>query len=104
MNVVSIRLSAGFLRWITWLKFGVLGLLTVWAVVFHLGSWSNFVPFVAQHPGSLALGPGLGAAMVGAFFSFGGWWDVSKIAGEVRDPSRTLPRAMVLGVLIVTAA
>jgi basic amino acid/polyamine antiporter, APA family len=103
MNVVSIRLSAGFLRWITWLKFGVLGLLTVWAVVFHLGSWSNFVPFVAQHSGSLPLGPGLGAAMVGAFFSFGGWWDVSKIAGEVRDPSRTLPRAMVFGVLIVTA-
>ena len=41
--------------------------------------------------------------MVGAFFSFGGWWDVSKIAGEVRDPARTLPRALVLGVLAVTA-
>ena len=41
--------------------------------------------------------------MVGAFFSFGGWWDVSKIAGEVRDPGRTLPRAMLLGVLVVTA-
>jgi basic amino acid/polyamine antiporter, APA family len=103
MNIVSIRVSAGFLRWITWLKFGVLALLTVWAIVFRLGSWSNFVPFVAQHPNSLALGPGLGVAMVGAFFSFGGWWDVSKIAGEVRDPSRTLPRAMVLGVLAVTA-
>ena len=103
LNVVSIRVSAGFLRWITWLKFAVLGLLTLWAVVFRLGSWSNFIPFVAQHPGSLPLGPGLGVAMVGAFFSFGGWWDVSKIAGEVRDPSRTLPRAMVLGVLAVTA-
>lgn len=102
MNIVSIRVSAGFLRWITWLKFGVLALLTVWAFAFHLGSWSHFVPFVAQHPHSLPLGPGLGVAMVGAFFSFGGWWDVSKIAGEVRDPSRTLPRAMVLGVLAVT--
>jgi APA family basic amino acid/polyamine antiporter len=40
--------------------------------------------------------------MVGGFFSFGGWWDVSKIAGEVRDPGRTLPRAMLLGVLVVT--
>ena len=103
LNVVSIRLSAGFLRWVTWLKFGVLGLLAVWAIVFRLGTWSNFVPFVAQHPGSLPLLPGLGAGMVGAFFSFGGWWDVSKIAGEVRDPKRTLPRAMVLGVLAVTA-
>jgi basic amino acid/polyamine antiporter, APA family len=103
LNIVSIRISAGFLRWITWLKFGVLGLLTVWALIFHLGSWSNFVPFVAQRPGSLSLAPGLAAALVGAFFSFGGWWDVSKIAGEVKDPKRTLPRAMLLGVLAVTA-
>ncbi len=103
LNILSIRVSAGFLRWTTWLKLAVLGLLVVWAVVLRLGSWSNFVPFIARHPGSLPLAPALGAAMVGAFFSFGGWWDVSKIAGEVRDPGRTLPRAMLLGVLAVTA-
>jgi APA family basic amino acid/polyamine antiporter len=40
--------------------------------------------------------------MVGAFFSFGGWWDVSKISGEIRDPGRTLPRAMLFGTLAVT--
>jgi APA family basic amino acid/polyamine antiporter len=97
------RVSAGFLRWITWLKLGSLGLLIVWAIAFRLGSWTNFVPFIAQRSGSLPLLPALGGAMVGAFFSFGGWWDVSKIAGEVRDPVRTLPRAMVLGVLVVTA-
>jgi APA family basic amino acid/polyamine antiporter len=103
LNILSIRVSAGFLRWTTWLKLGLLALLVVWAFGFRLGSWSNFVPFVAQRAGSLPLAPALGAAMVGAFFSFGGWWDVSKIAGEVRDPGRTLPRAMLIGVLIVTA-
>jgi APA family basic amino acid/polyamine antiporter len=41
---------------------------------------------------------------VAAFFSFGGWWDVSKLAGEVRDPERTLPRALAYGVIIVTLA
>jgi basic amino acid/polyamine antiporter, APA family len=102
LNVLSIRIGAGVLRWTTWLKLGVLAAMVVWAFVFRLGSWSNFVPFVAQHPGSLRLGPALGAAMVGGFFSFGGWWDVSKIAGEVRDAGRTLPRAMLLGVLVVT--
>ncbi len=35
---------------------------------------------------------------------FRGWWDVTKISGEIRDPRRTLPRALVLGVLIVTVA
>lgn len=103
LNILSIPISAGFLRWITLLKFGVLGLITVWAIAFRLGSWSNFTPFVVQRPGSLPLVPGLAAAMVGAFFSFGGWWDVSKVAGEIKNPRRTLPRALVLGVLAVTA-
>ncbi|MGA7495935.1 MAG: amino acid permease [Isosphaeraceae bacterium] len=40
--------------------------------------------------------------MIAAFFSLGGWWDVSKLAGEVRDPGRNLPRALLLGVTIVT--
>src|SRR5277367_4605436 len=103
MNMVSTRISAGVLRWLTWLKFAVLAILTIWALVFHLGSWSNFVPFVAQRHGALPLGPAFATALVSAFFSFGGWWDATKIAGEVRDPGRTLPRALVLGVLAVTA-
>jgi basic amino acid/polyamine antiporter, APA family len=102
INILSIRLSAGFLRWITGLKLGVLALLSIWAVAFHLGTWSNFVPFVDRRPGSLPMFPALAASLVGAFFSFGGWWDVSKIAGEVRDPKRTLPRALLYGVLTVT--
>jgi APA family basic amino acid/polyamine antiporter len=104
LNALSTRMSAGFLRSTTRLKLGVLGLLTVWAIVFRLGAWSNFVPFVARHAGSAPLAPALAGGAVAAFFSFGGWWDVSKIAGEVRNPAVTLPRALLLGVLFVTAA
>lgn len=103
LNILSIRVSAGVLRWSTWLKLGLLAVLVVWGFSLHAGSWSNFVPFAAQRPGSLPLLPALGAAMVGAFFSFGGWWDVSKISGEIRDPGHTLPRAMLWGTLAVTA-
>ncbi|HTC93746.1 MAG TPA: amino acid permease [Terriglobales bacterium] len=103
LNMLSVPLSAGFLRWSTWLKLALLGFLVAWAVAFHQGSWSNLAPFIAQRPGSLPLGQALGAAMVGAFFSFGGWWDVSKLAGEIQNPGRTLPRAMLMGVLVVTA-
>lgn len=103
VNVFSVRMSTGVLGWTTWLKVGLLALLIFWALAFRLGSWTNFLPFINQRDGSLPLGPALGAAMVGAFFSFGGWWEVSKIAGEVRDPGRTLPRAMLLGVLVVTS-
>ena len=102
LNVISIQVSARFLRWTTWLKLGVLAFLVIWGFALHLGSWSNFVPFAGTRPSSLPLLPALGAALVGAFFSFGGWWDVSKISGEIRDPGRTLPRAMLLGVAVVT--
>jgi basic amino acid/polyamine antiporter, APA family len=104
LNILSIPISAGLLRWTTWLKLGVLALLVGWALALHLGSWSNFVPFVGQRVGSLPLPEALGAGMVLAFFSFGGWWDVSKLSGEVRDPGRNLPRAMLRGVLVVTIA
>jgi basic amino acid/polyamine antiporter, APA family len=103
LNIFSTLLGAGVLRWFTWFKLGILALLAVWPIIFKLGSWSNFVPFVAQRHGALPLLPALGGAMVAAMYSFGGWWDVSKIQGEVRNPARTLPRAMVLGVLAVTA-
>lgn len=41
------------------------------------------------------------AALVPAFFSYGGWQHALWIAGEVREPRRTLPRAIVGGVLLV---
>src|SRR5262249_37288954 len=74
----------------------------IWGLGMQLGNWSNFVPFVAQRSDSAPLIGALAGAMVAAFFSFGGWWDVSKLAGEVRDPARTLPRALALGVVAVT--
>jgi len=69
----------------------------------QVGNWSNFVPFFAQHAGSDPLPGAFAPALVGAFFAFGGWWEISKLAGEARDPARTLPRALALGVAIVTA-
>jgi APA family basic amino acid/polyamine antiporter len=36
-------------------------------------------------------------------FSYGGWYYVNDIAGELRDPHRNLPRALILGMLLVAA-
>ncbi|HJR64949.1 MAG TPA: amino acid permease [Gemmatimonadaceae bacterium] len=41
--------------------------------------------------------------LVAGLFAFGGWHMVSYTAGETVNPERTIPRALVLGVLIVTA-
>ncbi len=44
-----------------------------------------------------------GAATVGAFFAMAGWWEATKIAERVRDPERTLPRALGLGITAIVA-
>ena len=49
--------------------------------------------------------PPLGAfalALVAGLFAFGGWHMVTYAAGETVDPERTIPRALVLGTLVVT--
>jgi len=43
---------------------------------------------------ALALGAGL--------FAFGGWHMVTYVAGETREPQKTIPRALMIGTLIVT--
>jgi APA family basic amino acid/polyamine antiporter len=100
-NIRGVKLGALFVRWLTFLKVGFLGGMVLLAFVGQMGHWSNFVPFVAQRPGSKPLPEALAIGLVGSFFAFAGWWDVSKVAGEVRDPSRTMPRAFVYGLMIV---
>ena len=41
------------------------------------------------------------AALVPIMFTYEGWADLSRVAGEVRDPARSLPLAMGLGVALV---
>jgi APA family basic amino acid/polyamine antiporter len=45
----------------------------------------------------------MGAALVPVLFSFGGWQQTNAVAEELVNPQRTLPRALVFGVLIVAA-
>jgi APA family basic amino acid/polyamine antiporter len=45
-----------------------------------------------------------GLALIGVLWSYGGWQHASYLAGEVKNARRTVPRAMVIGALVVTAA
>jgi APA family basic amino acid/polyamine antiporter len=102
VNALGVRVGAAVLRALTLLKVLLLAVIVGWGFASGRGEWSHFVPFVAPRPGAAPLVGGLAGALVGAFFSIGGFWDVAKLAGEVRDPARTLPRALALGVGGVT--
>jgi APA family basic amino acid/polyamine antiporter len=101
VHVAGVRLGMRLITAVTLLKIGLIVALTAGALVSTNGSWSHFVPFVARRPDAPALAGAAAGAFVSAFFSFGGWWEVTRIAGEVRDPAKTLPRALVLGLLSV---
>jgi APA family basic amino acid/polyamine antiporter len=45
---------------------------------------------------------GFGAAMLGALWAYDGWNNVTLVAGEVKDPQRNLPRALIGGMLLVS--
>lgn len=48
-----------------------------------------------------AVAVALGGALVPVLFSFGGWQQTNAVAEELVEPQRTLPRALIFGVLIV---
>ena len=102
INIRGVKLGAGFVRTLTFLKLGLLAFIVLWGFGFQLGDWSNFSPFVARRADSAPLIGALAGGLVGAFFAFAGWWDLGKLAGEVNNPGRTLPRALAYGVIIIT--
>jgi amino acid transporter len=82
-------------------KYG--GLLFIIMLAFALGlprTGGHFTP--AAPAGSFAFGA-FGLALVSVLWAFDGWADLSFVAGEVEDPRRTLPKALVLGTLAVIA-
>jgi len=71
------------------------------ALLFVLGGAAHHaLPTEPAQPVALTK---FGLAVAAGLFSYGGFHMLTYTAGEVRDPQRTIPRALVLGVLIVTA-
>jgi APA family basic amino acid/polyamine antiporter len=103
INYAGTRLSSRLMATANLLKIAVLFALVAWAFVSGHATTENLLPLTTRRPGSEALFGAIAGATVNAFFSFGGWWEAGKLAGEVREPKRTLPLAFTVGVLLVTA-
>ena len=101
VNFLGTRLSGGLMTAANLLKIAVLLGLVGWAIAAGGGSLANLLPLAGRRAGSGPLFPAVAGAAVSAFFSFGGWWEAGKLAGEIRNPERNLPRAFTGGVLLV---
>lgn len=102
LNLLGTGLSGVVLSTINVLKFATLFTLVAWAAFSGHAHVSNLLPVAQRRPGSEPLFGAVAGAAIAAFFSFGGWWEASKIAGAVRNPRRTVPMAFTIGVALVT--
>jgi len=106
VNVCGLRWGALLQNVSTWTKFSAMAAFVVLGFAIGKGHWSNFS---AQGTGlSMGLTPGqlvsaLGVGMIAVFWAYDGWVYITWVAGEVKEPRRNVPLAMVLGVLAVGA-
>jgi APA family basic amino acid/polyamine antiporter len=101
ITMTGFRFSARVFDALTIFKLLALGAVVVLAFTVGAGRWSNFSPAPAS--GAPPLGEALAIGLVSVFFSFAGFWEASRVAGDVRDTKRTLPIAFGLGVAVVTS-
>jgi APA family basic amino acid/polyamine antiporter len=104
VNLFGTPLGGAVMSFVNILKLAVLFSLVAWTAFSGHAHIGNLLPITVRRPGSDALFPAIAGAVVSAFFSFGGWWEAGKIAGEVRNPRRALPLAFIGGVALVTVA
>jgi APA family basic amino acid/polyamine antiporter len=102
LSVLGMRVAGNVLRGLAAVKLLLLAAIILLGFLSAHGTWSNFAPFAAQRAGSAPLLAGLAGGILGAFFAFAGFWDLAKIGGEIRDPARTLPRALAIGIGVAT--
>jgi amino acid transporter len=79
----------------------VLAILGLTAVAFLLGNTGEGA-WLRAGPLAPASWSGFGLGLVTVLWAYNGWQDATYVGGEIDDPGRNLPRALVLGTLVVT--
>jgi len=96
VNCLGVKSGSNLQSTLMIMKIGAIGLLvTVGALLVRAPDFS-FTPIVDQ-PVSAGLLSSFGGAMVPVLFAYGGWQTGCFVAGELREPRRDLPRALLLG-------
>src|SRR5712692_11114687 len=104
INVVGLRWGTILQNLATWAKFAAMAAFVVLGFAIGKGDWHHFAS--PEQSLTLALSPGqlisaFGVALIGVFWAYDGWVYITWVSGEVKEPRRNVPLAMVLGVVVV---
>jgi basic amino acid/polyamine antiporter, APA family len=104
VNVIGLRWGALLQNLSTWTKFTAMAAFVLLGFVIGKGDWGHFSGHGLGLTMGLAPGPlisALGVGLIAVFWAYDGWVYITWVAGEVKEPRRNVPLAMVLGVLAV---
>ena len=101
LNYIGVKKAGEFQRVFTLLKIAIiLGIVVVCFTDRGGAGWSNFATTFIGAKGGIA---GFMAALVAALWAYDGWNDLNQVAGEIREPGKNIPVALIAGVAIVGA-
>src|SRR5262249_10748852 len=98
LNYLGVKKAGNFQLVMTTLKVVMIALIIVAGFSAATGSWSNFGTTFLGAKGGMA---GFMAALVAALWAYDGWNDLNMVSGEIRNPERSIPIALIAGVAIV---
>ncbi|MCC6725802.1 MAG: amino acid permease [Saprospiraceae bacterium] len=102
INMLGVNISQGLSNFFTGLKLLAIVGIIIAGFAFYDSSQVN-LDLSLDHNLPTNLTSAMLTGLIGVLFSVGGWHHASYVAGEAIDAPRTVPRAMFLGVLIVTS-
>lgn len=103
VNIVGVQAGAFFTGISTITKFGALSLLVLASFLLGGGagaSWSHLQAGAGSAPVEAGL---FGLALISVLWAYDGFADLSFASGEVKDPQRNLPRAILWGTVAIIA-
>jgi hypothetical protein len=100
INYVNARLSNRLNAVLTVLKIMGIASLPLLAIFFGRAHthWTPIVP-----PGASRVGASFGVATIGVLWAYDGWQYVPFASGEIRNPQKNIPKALILGVTACAA-
>jgi len=101
LHVRSVAFGSSVQTAFTVLKIALIVVFIALGLTIGDGDWQNLT---SANPGatSSTLSPLFWTSLVYVSFSYTGWNAAAYVAGEIEDPQRNLPRALIVGTLIVT--
>jgi basic amino acid/polyamine antiporter, APA family len=97
VNCLGVKMGSGLQSLLMVLKIGAIAGLVIVGLLLIREPRTLSHPVLDQPP-SFRLLTAFGTAMIPVLFAYGGWQTTNFIAGEIKDPRKNLPRALLMGV------